>query len=71
MALPPQHGTFLSNCPAHCQTGIANWDQVIVNGTSIRDAFLEWYAGKARARHYEACDVVPCGRDACGASGRD
>ena len=24
-ALPPQHGAFLSNCPAHCQTGIANW----------------------------------------------
>ena len=41
--------------------------QLAANGTSIRDAFLEWYAGKARARHYEACDVVPCGRDVCGA----
>jgi len=43
-ALPAQHGVFLTNCPAHCQTGTkSSWDQTTVGNTSIGDAFLAWW----------------------------
>ena len=58
-ALPPQHGGFLTNCPAHCQTGRANhghdpahrtadpWQLTTVNGTAMGDAFAQWYAARS------------------------
>ena len=58
-ALPPQHGGFLGNCPAHCQTGRANhghdpahrnadpWNGTTINSTSIGEAFGQWYAARS------------------------
>jgi hypothetical protein len=43
-ALPPQHGAFIANCRAHCQTGTASaWSGTTVNGTTMGDAFKSWY----------------------------
>ena len=33
-ALPAQHGAFLHNCPAHCETGIGMWRHVTVGGVA-------------------------------------
>jgi hypothetical protein len=44
MALPPQHGAFIANCRAHCQTGTDTaWHNTTVNGTSMGAAFRTWY----------------------------
>ena len=58
-ALPEQHGGFLGNCPAHCQTGRAShghdpahrtpdpWEDTTINGTAMGKAFASWYAARA------------------------
>lgn len=44
MELPPQHGAFIANCRAHCQTGTAAaWNNTTVNGTAMGAAFVAWY----------------------------
>eukprot|EP00040_Diaphanoeca_grandis_P010394 m.53174 g.53174 ORF g.53174 m.53174 type:complete len:412 (-) comp21719_c0_seq1:72-1307(-) len=44
IALPPQHGGFLSNCQAHCQTGTASaWMNLTVNGATMGESFVTWY----------------------------
>ena len=44
MSLPPQHGAFIANCRAHCQTGTEQaWTGTTVNGTAMGAAFVEWY----------------------------
>jgi hypothetical protein len=44
MTLPPQHGAFIANCRAHCQTGTAAaWTGTTVNGTTMGAAFVKWY----------------------------
>lgn len=43
--LPPRHGAFLSNCPAHCQTGIEAWDDERVGGSTMGSSFVQWYGG--------------------------
>jgi hypothetical protein len=47
--LPPQHGGFLSNCQAHCQTGSGGWSSTTVDGTSMGDAFLGWHSSTLAA----------------------
>jgi hypothetical protein len=42
-SLPPQHGGFLSNCQAHCQTGSGSWTQLTIDGTAMGNAFTGWY----------------------------
>ena len=43
-ALPPQHGVFIANCRAHCQTGTATaWNGTTVDGTAMGEAFKKWY----------------------------
>lgn len=72
-ALPAQHGAFLSNCVAHCQTGMpTNWGGATINGTSMRDAFIAWHSGHVSGdsvanggRWIEQCDVDTCGSDTC------
>lgn len=58
-SLPPRHGGFLTNCPAHCQTGRAShghdpahrtpdpWTATTVNGTKMGEAFRQWYESRA------------------------
>ena len=42
VGLPVQHGGFLSNCQAHCQTG--NWGgNATIDGTMMGTAFVDWY----------------------------
>ena len=42
--VPPQHGAFLTNCPAHCQTGTHNYfAKTTIGGTTMGDAFLAWF----------------------------
>lgn len=41
--LPSQHGVFLTNCPAHCQSGISNFVIASIDGTSISNAVVTWY----------------------------
>jgi hypothetical protein len=72
-SMPPQHGAFVTNCPAHCQTGIASaWGKRTINGTVIGAAFGSWHAdrrggGAGTFKFVEACDGVgPCGSDSCG-----
>jgi len=63
-ALPPQHGAFITNCRAHCQTGTkhnAYWSGTTVNGTAMGVAFLRWYSGAVSGRPQllrcvESCD---------------
>ena len=44
VALPSQHGVFIANCRAHCQTGTAAaWMGTTVNGTAMGAAFVKWY----------------------------
>jgi hypothetical protein len=43
-ALPPQHGAFLTNCPAHCQTGTGgDWGKRSVGGTPLGVAVATWF----------------------------
>ena len=68
-SLPPRHGAFVGNCPAHCQTGSGYLTRT-VNGTLMRDAFVEWYqdrmnGGMKMLRWVDECDVMPCGDDKC------
>ena len=42
VGLPAQHGGFLSNCQAHCQTG-GNWASATVDGMLMGTAFATWY----------------------------
>lgn len=74
-ALSPQHGYFVSNCPAHCQTGTsASWTGMSIDGTIMGDAFTAWHAAHssssatvspAATRVVEGCDVTTCGSDVC------
>jgi hypothetical protein len=70
-ALPPQHGTFVANCAAHCQTGTAEaWNNRQINGVSMSKAFTTWYEDSARAshkhKHIEKCDGgAACPSDHC------
>eukprot|EP00051_Salpingoeca_urceolata_P029069 m.488857 g.488857 ORF g.488857 m.488857 type:complete len:384 (+) comp26156_c0_seq1:66-1217(+) len=70
-ALPPRHGGILSNCEAHCQTGIPNWTTLTVDGHHMGASFAQWYAAqmaggtKTPMRYAETCDVKPCGHDTC------
>ena len=77
LALPPQHGAFLSNCGAHCQTGGTGWAGTTVNGTAMGSAFVQWYTAHAsgsfdattdatKFKWAEQCDVMPCAPDKCG-----
>jgi hypothetical protein len=72
-SMPPQHGAFVTNCPAHCQTGTASaWGKRTINGTVMGPAFGAWYAdrredGTGKFKFVEDCDGVgPCGSDSCG-----
>lgn len=49
-ALPAVHGAFVTNCPAHCQTGSAPWLKTTINGTAMGDAFVAWW------KHYALGD---------------
>ena len=42
-SLPSQHGGFLSNCQAHCQSGSGAWHDSTIDGTSMGAAFSSWY----------------------------
>ncbi len=66
-ALPPQHGGFLTNCPAHCQSGRAThghdpahrtadpWNLTTINSISLGTAFKLWYEARTRtARAHDA-----------------
>ena len=62
-ALPPQHGGFLSNCQAHCQTESAGaWTSRTVDGMPMGEAVAGWYnatmlaagAGAVRAGNHTA-----------------
>lgn len=70
-AVPARHAAFMSNCPAHCQTGRwARWGERTVNGTSIAEAVVGWYNATpappaAAPRHVARCDAAPCGADIC------
>eukprot|EP00040_Diaphanoeca_grandis_P005613 m.33699 g.33699 ORF g.33699 m.33699 type:complete len:393 (+) comp16857_c2_seq1:74-1252(+) len=75
-ALPSQHGVFLTNCPAHCQLGIANFPNATIDGTSMADAVTMWYNSHQHQqpqhqqqltsmRWIETCDILPCGADTC------
>jgi hypothetical protein len=45
MSLPAQHGAFIANCRAHCQSGTPGaWTGTTVNGTAMGVAFVKWYA---------------------------
>lgn len=58
-SLPSRHGGFLTNCPAHCQTGRAThghdpahrtpdpWQATTVNGIAMGRAFGQWYEHRA------------------------
>lgn len=41
-SLPAQHGAFITNCPAHCQTGTSPWNGTVVGGVTMEDAFGQW-----------------------------
>lgn len=46
-SMPAQHGAFVTNCPAHCQTGTASaWGKRTINGTVMGAAFGAWYADR-------------------------
>lgn len=68
-ALPPQHGAFIANCRAHCQTGTARaWDGTTVAGVAMGAAFRAWYDEQpGNHRHVEACpgNDGACGADQC------
>ena len=68
-ALPPQHGAFIANCRAHCQTGTASaWNGTTVGGVAMGAAFKAWYDDTPGShRHVEACpgNDGPCGADKC------
>lgn len=69
-ALPAQHGVFLGNCPAHCQTGISSWEATTIDGIAMGNAFSEWYAARVAGdnkpyRYIATCDIKPCGTDTC------
>ena len=41
------HSAFVTNCPAHCQTGTASaWGQRTINGTVMGAGFASWYADR-------------------------
>ncbi len=53
-ALPPQHGAFITNCAAHCQTGTkhnAYWSGTTVNDTTMSAAFRQWYQSATATEH--------------------
>mmetsp|Transcript_55505 Transcript_55505/g.130988 ORF Transcript_55505/g.130988 Transcript_55505/m.130988 type:complete len:373 (+) Transcript_55505:1-1119(+) len=65
-ALPSRHGAFLTNCPAHCQTGIANWEKATINGVAMGQAFVTWYTQDGNVERWiEVCDVNVCKADTC------
>ena len=78
-ALPPQHGYYVSNCAAHCQSGTADaWTDMTIDGTGMGQAFVAWHqlhsssasasasaAAATATRVVEQCDVSPCGSDVC------
>lgn len=71
-SMPPQHGAFVTNCQAHCQTGTSSdWNGRTINGTVMGTAFGEWYAdrtakGTRAFKYVEDCaGVVACGADKC------
>jgi hypothetical protein len=57
-ALPAQHGSFLTNCPQHCQSGCCHqgccqgarasgdWGGTTINSTAMGDAFASWYTAQ-------------------------
>jgi len=79
--LPAQHGYFVSNCPAHCQTGTASsWTGMSIDGTIMGEAFVAWHQAHSTAaaasssmlaptasstRVVERCNVTTCGSDVC------
>ena len=70
-ALPPQHGVFVANCGAHCQTGTAEaWTGRQIDGVAMGKAFTDWYEDSSRAsnehKHIEKCDGgKACPGDKC------
>lgn len=75
-ALPPQHGVFIANCRAHCQTGTATaWNGTTVDGTAMGEAFKKWYFqmednssyATQTSRWIEECpgNDGSCGADKC------
>ena len=74
-ALPPQHGAFIANCRAHCQTGTASaWSGTTVGGVAMGEAFRSWYHqtnGSSAYRWVEACPGTDgsCGGDKCAGKG--
>lgn len=77
-AVPARHAAFLTNCPAHCQTGTGgDWAVRSVNGVPLGTAVATWYnqtMGQLKSgarevtdapRWVSRCDKVPCGSDVC------
>jgi O-palmitoleoyl-L-serine hydrolase len=78
-AVPVRHAAFLTNCPAHCQTGTGgDWFRRSVQKTSIADAVASWYNytsdimaqggfrdTNASFRWLSECDDKPCDGDVC------
>jgi hypothetical protein len=77
-AMPSRHGAFLTNCPAHCQTGTGgDWVKRSVNSTAVGVAVATWFnqtvatmdSGSQDAtpapRWIETCNEKPCGPDVC------
>ena len=75
-AVPARHSAFLSNCPAHCQTGTGgNWGKRTVNGTALGTAVAIWFNASisvdmtstlaSAPRWVHRCDEQPCGSDVC------
>lgn len=73
-AVPKRHAAFLTNCPAHCQSGTGgDYTARSVQGTVLAEAVASWYKSAIDAdpttfvasRWVEPCDKVPCGTDKC------
>jgi O-palmitoleoyl-L-serine hydrolase len=67
-ALPTQHGYFVSNCPAHCQTGTtSSWTGMSIGGIIMGEAFVAWH--QAHSLPTAGVGVGPAATGASASSG--
>ena len=74
------HSAFVTNCPAHCQTGTGgDWGNRRVGNTTNAEAVAAWWHESigspalaegqaprvAAPRWVERCDERPCNGDVC------
>jgi len=66
--LPPRFGAFITNCPAHCETGVGWANPSAAGGATLGEAVAAWWpAAVAHARDpaWAAPRFVAGGEDGC------